>query len=191
MDQIKLIANQFFPTHGDTKIERISRGHINATFKISFGKKESYILQKVNSDVFNNPLSIMENIRKVADHLKKSHYPLKILWPIASANGYLLRDEPDGFWRAFPFFENTTVLDKVDQPEQAYEAAKAFGLFIRHLADMNPSNLIETIPDFHHLPFRFTQLEKAIRNCKNERIEKAKESINLILKWQKTIDFQL
>lgn len=65
-----------------------------------------------------------------------------------------------GFWRCYNCIENTHTFDVADHPRQAYEAARAFGAFQQLLCDMNPEDIHETIPFFHHTRRRFDHLEK-------------------------------
>ncbi len=71
-------------------------------------------------------------------------------------------DADGNYWRAYQFIDNATTYNSVESPEQAFQAAKAFGEFQRMLADLPAPRLHDTIPDFHHTPKRFTALEQAI-----------------------------
>ncbi|MDI9641623.1 hypothetical protein QPK87_17555 [Kamptonema cortianum] len=53
--------------------EHIERGHINRTFVSTIemdGVQRRYVHQLINSIVFPNPPLMMENIRRVIDHLR-------------------------------------------------------------------------------------------------------------------------
>ena len=65
-------------------------------------------------------------------------------------------------WRAYRFIERARTYDAVERPEQAFQAARAFGRFQQMLADLPAPRLHDTIPDFHHTPKRFAALEQAI-----------------------------
>ncbi len=49
-------------------------GHINSTFRNGLGagwqKEVRYILQKINTDIFKNPVSLMKNIEGVTEFLR-------------------------------------------------------------------------------------------------------------------------
>ena len=66
------------------------------------------------------------------------------------------------YWRAYRFIEGARTYDAVSSPQQAFEAAKAFGEFQRLLADLPAPRLHESIPDFHNTSKRFAALEHAV-----------------------------
>jgi aminoglycoside phosphotransferase (APT) family kinase protein len=72
--------------------------------------------------------------------------------------------------------------DAVESPQQAYQAAKAFGQFQKMLADLPAPRLHDTIPDFHHTPKRFANLKQAILDNKANRLSLAKAEIDFALK---------
>jgi hypothetical protein len=65
----------------------------------------------------------------------------------------------------------------VQSPQQAYEAARAFGRFQALVADLLAPRLHDTIPDFHHTPKRFAALDAAIHADKANRAQPAKSEI--------------
>ena len=53
--------------------EEVHSGHINTTYRVYFsvnGEMEDYIVQKVNTYVFEKPIEMMENIASVTDHIR-------------------------------------------------------------------------------------------------------------------------
>ena len=192
MDEIKIISEKFFPNRKPGNIQIITGGLIHKTFIISFDRGETYILQALNHSVFKDLPGIMDNIQCIAAYLKKNNYPLAILQPINSRNGLLEKDRFGNYWRAFPFFENTTVLNKVENPKQAFEAAKAFGLFLKHLHGIDLKKINVTIPNFHNLKNRIDLFNRELQKAPNYRREKAKKEIKIVLmrSTQLKFDFQ-
>jgi thiamine kinase-like enzyme len=80
-----------------------------------------------------------------------------------------------GYFRMFPFVENSHSKDVVETPAQAYEAARQFGKFTRLLADFDVSQLNTTIPQFHDLNLRYQQFLNACANGNPQRIASAKK----------------
>lgn len=188
MNEIKEICNRFFKIKSNYTISEIKGGLINSTYKISF-ERVSYILQAINTKVFKDPELVMDNIQNIANHLQKNDYPLKILKPISSARGILEKDKFGTFWRAFPFIENTTVFKNITYPNQAFEAAKSFGLFIKYLDGIDINSIKETIPNFHDLKYRKTLFDSALSRNKLNRKDKVKSEIEITLKWLKSLQF--
>ena len=68
----KILENYKIP--GNLKsIKEYNVGNINKTYIIEYdneGKREKYLVQKINTLVFNNPYILMDNIEKVTSYLK-------------------------------------------------------------------------------------------------------------------------
>src|ERR1019366_9760271 len=93
-------------------------------------------------------------------------------------------DEGGNYWRAYRFIENARTYDAVESPEQAFQAARAFGRFQQLLADLPGARLHETIPDFHHTPKRFVALENAIKADVCNRAKGASPEIGFALRYK-------
>jgi hypothetical protein len=146
-------------------------GHINDSYCAIFehGSASSrYLLQRINHHIFKNPVALMENIERVTAHLATQvaddpDHDRRALRLIPTRAGGVLHVDGDGnHWRAYQFIGNATTYNSVQSPEQAFQAARAFGEFQRMLADLPSPRLHDTIPDFHHTPKRFAALEQAI-----------------------------
>lgn len=177
-------------------------GHINDTFQVSIdapgegpGGKGRVILQRINTKIFRDPERLMENISKVITHQHRKlaergeaevERKVLTLFP-AREGGYIHRDPEGGCWRASVFIERVASYDVVTREKQAFEAAKAFGTFLKDLSDL-PGQLHETIPDFHHTPKRFQQLEKAIHEDTAKRSRECIKEIDAALGWKRMAD---
>ncbi len=80
-------------------------------------------------------------------------------------------------WRTYPFIERAIGYDEIQNNEQAYEAARAFGAFQNLTAGLKGERLHETIPDFHHTPKRLAALEEAISRDSAGRASEVAEQI--------------
>jgi Ser/Thr protein kinase RdoA (MazF antagonist) len=148
-------------------------GHINDTFVVTHeqaGRTRRYILQRINTHVFRDVPSLMENIQRVSAHAARktdgaAADAMKTLTVIPTHDGrsYFV-DQAGGPWRGYDFIEGATSHDLLQDPAQAREAARAFGHFQHLLADLPAPRLHETIPSFHHTRRRFTALEQAIQS---------------------------
>ena len=47
-------------------------GHINDTYRLTYGTGKHYILQKMNRSIFTKPVELMENVSGVTAWLKKN-----------------------------------------------------------------------------------------------------------------------
>ncbi len=171
--------------------EAYGSGHINDTYCVAFdqaGTKTRYIFQRINHNIFKRPDLLMENIQRVTAHLavKVAGQPdvsRRLLTLIPTREGICYHQDAQGnYWRAYLFIEKARSYDAVENPRQAFEAAKAYGHFQKLLADLPAPRLHDTIPDFHHTPKRFAALTKAIEGDLFNRAAEAKKEIDFALK---------
>lgn len=156
-------------------------GHINTTFVV--GKAKRYILQKINTNVFHDPAAVMRNIVAVTAHLRKKAEeagkdPARAtLTPIYTVDGKSYWDAPNGdCYRLYLFIEGTVCYDQVENADQLYHAARAFGKFQNMLDDFPAETLAEVIPNFHNTRDRFRQFREAVdANLVGRRDEVAEE----------------
>ncbi|MDP2423976.1 MAG: aminoglycoside phosphotransferase family protein [Bacteroidales bacterium] len=162
------IIQRFFPSKKVTAVIPFGRGHINETFRVHFeGEQESYILQRINTQVFVNPQQIVENHLKVQKHLTQTNHKIIIPRLLKTVeNEYIFFDQHQNAWRMTNFVENSYTLEIVTEEWQASEAGNAFGWFARACSGLNALDLVEVIPNFHRLSFRLEQLDEAITNNK-------------------------
>ncbi len=179
-------------------VEKIpyGNGHINDTFRLCCKrpdqKEKSFILQKINRDIFKNPSQLMENVVHITEYLRgiiisQSGDPdretLNVLQTRDGANYY--QDRNNNFWRVFPFIERSLCLEKVEDQKDFYDSAVAFGNFQKMLADFPVETLHETIVNFHNTPSRFQDFKKAIEEGNRERVALAGKEIAFALDREK------
>jgi aminoglycoside phosphotransferase (APT) family kinase protein len=180
-----------FQVHGEFRsAEPYGSGHINDTYCVWFNQAGSpvrYILQRINHQVFQNPMALMENVQRVTSHLaaKVADQPdcsRRALTLIPTRTGDAVHVEADGnHWRAYLFVEKARTYDAVESTDQAFQAARAFGRFQQLLSDLPEPRLHDTIPDFHHTPKRFAALERAIESDAVGRAKTARSEIAFAL----------
>jgi hypothetical protein len=165
-------------------------GHINDTYCAVFdrdGAQVRYVLQRINQNVFKNPVALMENIERVTSHLAaqvkgEPDSGRRVLTLIPALDGKVWHlDAENSYWRAYNFIENARTYDAVESTDQAFQAAMAFGRFQKLLAGLPPPRLNDTIPDFHNTPKRFIALEQAIAADAAGRAAQAKPEIEFAL----------
>ena len=153
----------------------LGRGHIHETSvarcRSASGETARFVVQRINGAVFREPEELAANLSCVTEHVRGAlrargvaDAERRCLRLVASPAGRTLHRAADGgWWRAFPFLEGTHAIDTPRSPEQAADAARAFGGFVADLADLAPDRLAVTIPAFHDLAARQTALEDAAR----------------------------
>ena len=186
---MKEILFQFGLTEENFQVIPFGSGLINTTWKVADKQGNAkYILQKVNQQIFKQPDDIAFNIKLTGDYLK-AHFPdYLFVSQVATITGDELAKNNNGFYRMFPFIANSHTIDVVENPQQAYEAARQFGKFGKLLSGFDVDQLKITLPDFHNLPLRYQQFEKALETGNGERITQSKELIYLIKENKRIVD---
>jgi Ser/Thr protein kinase RdoA (MazF antagonist) len=165
---------------GNVSVTQHGTGLINRTWLVRNGAA-LYILQQLNHQVFTHPEAIAENIEMVGRYLG-DHYPNIVFpRPVTSMAGQtLLKINGNSYYRLYPFIANSTTIDVVHTPAQAFEAARQFGGFTRMLSDFPAGRLHKTLPDFHNLSLRYKVFQDALADGLPERIGRAGQLIEYL-----------
>jgi hypothetical protein len=177
-------------------------GHINETYTATYdqgGVGVRYIHQKININVFKDPVSVMSNVMRVTRHVRAKLEATGadditrrtlIVVPTRDNKDFYFNGDGEA-WRTFVFIENARTYESVQSPKQAYEAGHAFGAFQCQLADLPGERLFETIPNFHNTRRRFTALQQAITEDHFNRAALAKKEIAFAFKQEPIVDVLL
>ena len=161
-----------FAIDGDfLSIQPLTRGHIHDTFVSTWrrgGARRRFLHQRMNDRVFQDIPAVMHNIETVSRHLRQKMGSsstldgFRILDLVSTREDRSYLVDESGQWRTYSFIENTSSRDQCSKPEQAFEAARAFGWFASQLADLDATHLRETLPKFFSTPHRLQQFEDAL-----------------------------
>ena len=108
-------------------------GNINSTYKVTYTQNDnslkSYLFQRVNTNVFKNPVEIMENIDRVTTFIRSRYRDQVTLHFHHTDEGfnYYLYDK-DAFWRVVNYIDSVTF-DASDDLCIIEATGKAFGEF--------------------------------------------------------------
>ncbi len=159
------------------EIVPLGSGLINDTYKvITKSGQPDFVLQRINHNVFQNVDLLQRNIEAVTAHIRQrleerseSDIERKTLhfWPAEDGKTYWT--DGNAYWRVMTFIPNAVTREAVN-PENAKLVGLAFGDFEAMLADIT-DQLGETIPDFHNMEFRLSQLREAVANDKAGRVK--------------------
>ena len=126
------------------EIERVNTGLINQTWHIKNDEKD-FILQKINPLVFKNPEAIASNVRMISDYLLKNNPQYLFVSPIKTKKHEEYIQIENSYFRLTPFVKNSHTIATVEKPQQAFEAARQFGLFTKLLSDFPVEKLKTTL----------------------------------------------
>ena len=172
--------------------EPYGSGHINDTFLLEYKIRHMgvvpIILQKMNTNIFKQPIELMENILNVTAFLREKIIEnngdpeRETLTVILNKQGLpFYKDSHNQYWRAYHFITCATGYDEVKCDEDFYQSALAFGKFQRLLADYPAQTLHETIPDFHNTKARFKVFKEAVEKDIYGRAKDVLTEIQFIL----------
>lgn len=163
------------------------KGLINDTWQV-IADGETFILQRINQKVFENPEWIDENVRKIAEFLSKTHSDYFLPVPVKTVEGKGLVNEKDNYLRLISFVKNSITLQFAETGLEAYEAAAQFSKFVFFLSDFPVDTLHVTIHDFHNLDLRFKQFEDAVQSGNPVRIKESQYWIDFLIDHKFILD---
>ena len=194
-------------------------GHINETFAATYemgavGKGTEtrqcrFIHQRINSNIFKDPTTLMCNLARVTRHIRgkleaqgEEDLERRVLTLISTRDNIdWVIDERGNYWRTFQFIEGATTFDVVETVDQAREVGHAFGEFQSQLIDLGPPQLAFTIPDFHNTRERLRAFQEAVERdvCNRaasvcdeiSRIDHYVDSVDDLLKLQRAGEIPL
>lgn len=163
-------ARQFRLEGTVKKVTPLGEGFINDTYIIVTPEGfPNYILQRKNKRVFSPIPAMMENIRKVCDHIKAKVEkaggdPLREAMTIIKTNDdklYYL-DEEEEYWAVSLFIDNTIAYEAAETPELSYAGGKGIGKFQSLVSDLKEP-LTDILPGFHNIRIRYEQWDNVLR----------------------------
>lgn len=178
-DQLKRVCRAFRIEGQWVSYEEISVGNINHTYKVNFirpdGQPKSYIVQKVNTYVYKNPIQVMENIDRVTEHIRAKKPGQTALHFHHTIDRKTYFQDTDGFWRLFNYIPSDSCVDM--DLDTIHNAGEAFGEFQMQLSDFDPAQLYETILNFHNTPWRYEKLEEDVKADPLGRVAQVREEL--------------
>ncbi len=157
------VAGQFTPSGRVIDIREFGNGNINNTFLVTLDSKgeNHFILQRINTQVFQHPELLMLNMRTCTEHIRRrlQHAPLsagrrwevpRVLLAHDGKDHWLAPDR--SFWRAISFIEGSQSFETIKDIGHAREVGHALGLFHTLLSDLPFDRLSDTLEGFHITP---------------------------------------
>ena len=177
------IISKFNIVGSVTDYTPIGNGHINTTFLIKTNCEKSYVLQKINNNVFKNVDGLMNNIYQVTEYLRNNGF--ETLELIKTKDGGVYYQVGNEYYRVLVFIDNAICYEGVTDLQQVYNAGKAFGLLHKALRGFDASLLYEVIPNFHNTKQRYNNLLVSIKSDQVNRVKDCKTEIDNLLRYEK------
>ncbi|MDT0552854.1 phosphotransferase enzyme family protein [Urechidicola vernalis] len=166
----------------------LASGHINDTYLVHTKSDNKFVLQRINHGVFkdvpgliSNKVLVSEYLRKKMSHLPEDQLQRNVLTFVKTKEGAFYHKDTEGnFWNLMIFIDNSQTFELVTDKEIAYEGGKLSGEFLNLTSDFDESKLIDVIPKFHDMSFRYWQFDEAMKTASDERKEKANDCIQKV-----------
>ncbi|MCB2217053.1 phosphotransferase enzyme family protein [Desulfofustis glycolicus] len=160
-------ASFLSPTARPPEIEPLGAGRINDTFLVSSSGHVPLVLQRINGDVFPDPVCIAENVAAVTAHLagrrQQSGGDERFPRLVPARDGKSCAIDHDGaVWRVIEYVSGAVSYPLVTSADQAFEVGRMLGRFHLLLDDFDSGVLRPPLPGFHDLPAYCRGLEQTL-----------------------------
>ncbi|MBE6947146.1 MAG: aminoglycoside phosphotransferase family protein [Ruminococcaceae bacterium] len=181
------VIKQFKVRGESAQCSRFGCGHINETYLVTCDSGLTYILQKINKNIFTRPEELMGNIAAITEFLaKNSDDPRSSMHLVPTLEGKAYYKDAQGeYWRMYDFVHSTVCLQKAETAKDFYYSGLAFGKFQGRLAQFPAQTLKEPIVDFHNTRARFAQLHAALEKNYEGRAALCEKEIAFALSLEK------
>ncbi len=135
-------------------VSSLGCGNINDTFLVE-SSSTRFVLQRINKNVFPEPLRVIQNFPLVSLHLlsqnRECEELFKVAEPLLTRRGDLFyRDKNEEHWRAQSYIPHAALLT-MSGSHQAFQAGRTLALFHSRIRNLDVSCLQDPLPGFHDL----------------------------------------
>ena len=156
--------------------EKINTGYINDSYFVNVQNQKKYVLQKINTNVFKNIDAIKNNISlSISNLIDIGYHKIKFIDPI---NQELFYNSGKDCWRLMEYVNGSYTKNNAENTKDAFEAGRIISLFHVLLKDVDSGKCIDTLKDFHNLPYRIKEFEESLNNTNDNLKEECIEEIN-------------
>ena len=172
------------------EVTPLGNGLINDTYLAQTAEADQpdYVLQRINHAVFTDVELLQHNIEAVTAHLRQklmaqgaNDIDRRVLRFMPTPQGKTYHFDGQNYWRMSVYIPRTLTIDEVT-PQSAYACGMTFGHFEQQLTDLKEP-LGETIPDFHNMELRLSQLKQAVDADRAGRVATVGPELDLIAQY--------
>ncbi len=192
MDRILEIAN-LFDTSTAVSVEPYGCGHINDTYRVKHEDGRYTILQRINNNVFRDVEGLMQNVVGVTEYIAKKALAEgtsvdDVLRVIRTKNGEPYAKTEEGFFRTYNFIHSGISIETKATARELRASARGFGKFQKSLDGYPVDELRETIPNFHNTEWRYSELERAVREDRAGRLKNVGKDVERYISRKRYAD---
>lgn len=153
----------------------VGTGNINDTFLVR-SPSNTFVLQKINGEVFFDPLRVIENFSRISKHLRHKQdcvgQQMRVAAPVLTLERRLyFCDSRGDYWRGQQYLAHKSY-SLLSSHEQAYQVGKILATFHGLIADLDLYGFLDPLPGFHNLPLylaEYDKLEQGNKTIKEEQ----------------------
>ena len=177
-------------------VQPLGNGNVNTTYLVTGAGDSHYVLQRLSSQVFQQPQLVMANLlvlvrhgqaRLAAGGLEAGRrwllpQPLPTLGGQADlelADSYCLRQGSE-LWRMLTFVDRARSFDTVQNIAHATEVGRALGTFHWLIHDLPLDKLADTLEGFHITPGYLSSYLKLLQTSKSDCCKDSKFCIEFV-----------
>ena len=194
------IAAKFYPQENISKIDVLGSGNVNDTFLVTLSgaQPQSFVLQRLNTHVFDRPDLVMKNMIKLVEHVERklASHPSQLIgrrWeipkvlPVHGLDEHWIEQNGE-FWRSITYINSATAVEVLQDNEHAKEIGFALGMFHYLISDLPNHGLADTLENFHVTPAYLQQFDiaKTIAFSGNLQISKRDSRLSSALHFIET-----
>lgn len=185
---LKNIFNAFNQDSNYSSHSELNIGHINDTFLVDTDSGNKYILQRINHHVFKDVAGLVNNKVLISNHIKSKFPKLSeeefsktnLIFIKANNTNFYYHEQDGNFWNVMVFIEDSITYETAKNEDIAYEAGKLLGEFLNLTTDFRSSQLVDVIPYFHDMSFRFKQYAYSVQSAPKDRLLKAAKYTKMV-----------
>ncbi len=174
MEELVKVANMFDIGAPAVGAVPYGCGHINDTYKVTCADGTLYVLQRINNNVFRDVEGLMRNVKGVTEYIGRKAVlggtSASDILRLIPANGAAYVKTDGGYYRMYNFISSGVSIETKATESELRASAKGFGMFQKLLDGYPTEELTDTIPNFHNTEWRYTELERAIREDRANRL---------------------
>ena len=166
-DRLSHIVSSFLSRHSGFSVSLLGEGNINDTYLVEFSDRAPAVLQRINPNVFPEPVRVADNVQLVTEYIRhrkpapgSDRRTLRLIPTRSGASCFI--DDQGQVWRMVEYLANTECYSSVRSGSQAFEGGAMLGWFHRQLDDLNPDRVLSPLPGFHDLPGYFRQFQQVM-----------------------------
>ena len=156
-----------FGLPADARLERITSGHINESWRVDPPGGDACLLQWLNHQVFPDADAVQDNLETVLDHLGGAPALL------AASNGARRVHAPSGLWRLFAWLPGRATHERPLDVAMARGAGRTLGAALRGLGDLPTERVRPVLAGFHDLGARLAAYDASRSLAAPERRDAA------------------